>query len=461
MLELSAAALVVAYRERRLSPVEVANAALERIEAADRELNAFCLVDGDRALTEARASEARWAEGAPAGLLDGVPVAVKDILLTRGWPTLRGSKTIDPAGPWADDAPTVAALRRHGAVIPGKTTTPEFGWKGVTDSPLTGITRNPWDPARTPGGSSGGSAAALAAGMAALALGTDGGGSIRIPCGFCGLPGLKPTFGRVPAWPASPFGSVAHIGPMARTVEDLALLLDVIGRPDARDWQALPAPPGSFRDGLEAGVRGLRIAFSPDLGYARVDPEVAALVEAAAGALADLGAHVERADPGFADPRRTFDTLWWAGAGRVVAGLADTADVDPGLLAVAAAGQSIPLADYLAALADRDALAGRMSGFLGAHDLLLTPALPIPAFAAGRNLPEGWDDDAWQSWTPFTYPFNLTQQPAAVVPCGFTADGMPAGIQLVGARHADALVLRAARAYEAAHPQPTVSPRWR
>jgi aspartyl-tRNA(Asn)/glutamyl-tRNA(Gln) amidotransferase subunit A len=457
MHELSAAALVAAYREGRLSPVEVAEAVLARIAERDGELRAFCLVDGERALADARASEARWAAGEPAGLLDGVPVAVKDILLTRGWPTLRGSRTISPAGPWDDDAPAVAALRRNGAVLPGKTTTPEFGWKGVTDSPLTGITRNPWDPSRTPGGSSGGSAAALAAGMVPLALGTDGGGSIRIPCGFCGLPGIKPTYGRVPAFPASPFGAVAHVGPMARTVEDLALLLDVIGQPDPRDWQALPAH-GSFRDGMGDGVAGLRIAFSPDLGYARVDAEVAALAAAAAQAFASLGAQVERADPGFPDPRGTYDTLWSAGAGKVVAGLADTSEVDPGLLAIAAAGQAIPLGDYLAALADRDALAIRMSRFLDEWDLLLTPALPIPAFAAGRNTPDDPTDPGWPGWTPLTYPFNLSQQPAAVVPCGFTASGLPVGLQLVGPRHADALVLRACRAYEAAHPQPTVAP---
>jgi aspartyl-tRNA(Asn)/glutamyl-tRNA(Gln) amidotransferase subunit A len=455
--ELSAAQLVAAYRERRLSPVEVTEAALARIGERDGELRAFCLVDGERALAQARAAHDRWTGGAPAGLLDGVPVAVKDILLTRGWPTLRGSRTVDPAGPWEDDAPTVAALRRHGAVLAGKTTTPEFGWKGVTDSPLTGVTRNPWDPERTPGGSSGGSAAALAAGMVPLALGTDGGGSIRIPCGFCGVPGIKPTFGRVPAYPSSPFGAVAHIGPMARTVEDLALLLDVIGQPDARDWQALPAP-ASFRAGLEDGVSGLRIAFSPDLGYARVDGEVAALVDRAASGFAELGAHVERADPGFADPRATFDALWHAGAGKVVAALADTSRVDPGLLAVAAAGQAIPLRDYLAAQDARDALAIRLSRFLADWDLLLTPALPIPAFAAGRNTPDDPADPGWPAWTPFTFPFNLSQQPAAVVPCGFTADGLPVGLQLVGPRHGDALVLRAARAYEAAHPQPTVAP---
>jgi aspartyl-tRNA(Asn)/glutamyl-tRNA(Gln) amidotransferase subunit A len=261
----------------------------------------------------------------------------------------------------------------------------------------------------------------------------------------------------VPAFPASPFGTVAHVGPMARTVEDLALLLDVIGQPDPRDWQALP-PHGSFRDGLEDGVAGLRIAFSADLGSARVDPEVAALVARAASAFADLGAHVERMDPGFPDPRGTYDTLWSAGAGKVVAGLADTSEVDPGLLAIAAAGRAIPLGDYLAALADRDALAIRMSRFLDEWDLLLTPALPIPAFAAGRNTPDDPTDPGWPGWTPFTYPFNLSQQPAAVVPCGFASGGLPVGLQLVGPRHADALVLRAARAYEAAHPQPTVAP---
>jgi len=454
---LSATALLDAYRERRLSPVEVLESLLPRIERDD--VNAFCLVDGASALEEARRSEQRWRAGAPAGARDGVPVAVKDVFPTRGWPTLRGSRAIDPAGPWDDDASAVAALRRNGAVIPGKTTTPEFGWKGVTDSPLAGITRNPWDPSKTAGGSSGGSSAALAAGMVPLALGTDGGGSIRIPCGFCGLPGIKPTYGRVPAWPASPYGTVAHAGPMARTVTDVALLLDVMAEPDARDWTALPPPEHSFLDGLEAGIGGLRVAFSPDLGYVAVDPEIAAAVERAVEALEALGAHVERADPGFSDPRDIYETLWWAGAGKVVADLGDPpADVfDPGFAAIAAAGRSYALADYLAAVSRREALGIRMSRFHVEWDLLVTPTLPIPAFGAGRNVPEGWPDDGWPSWTPFTYPFNLTQQPAASVPCGFTAAGLPIGLQIVGPRYGDALVLRAARAYEAAHPQPTLS----
>jgi aspartyl-tRNA(Asn)/glutamyl-tRNA(Gln) amidotransferase subunit A len=456
----SAGELIAAYRERRLSPVEVVDAALERIARDDPVLDAFCLVDGEGARAEARRSEARWGRGTSAGTLDGVPVGVKDVFPTRGWPTLRGSRAIDPGGPWEDDAPAVAALRRHGAVLVGKTTTPEFGWKGVTDSPLEGVTRNPWDPGRTAGGSSGGSSAALAAGMVPLALGTDGGGSIRIPASFCGLPGIKPTYGRVPAWPASPFGTVAHSGPMARTVSDLALMLDVLAEPDPRDWTALPPPARSFLDGLEDGVRGLRVAFSPDLGHVTVDPEVAGAVARAAEALAALGAEVEQADPGFSDPRDIFETLWSAGAGKLVADLGDPpADVfDPGFADLAARGRSHSLADYLAAVSRRDELGIGMSRFHCDWDLLVTPTLPIPAFAAGREVPEGWPRPGWPSWTPFTYPFNLTQQPAASVPCGFTADGLPVGLQIVGPRYGDALVLRAARAYEAAHPQPTLAP---
>ena len=453
----SAAELVAAYRARERSPVEATEASLAAIAERDGELNAFCLVDGESALAEARASENRWSRGEPAGPLDGVPVGVKDLLVTRGWPTLRGSTAIDPAGPWEDDAPVVASLRRSGAVLPGKTTTPELGWKGVTDNALTGVTRNPWDPRLTPGGSSGGSAAALAAGMVPLALGTDGGGSIRIPCAFCGLPGLKPTFGRVPAWPASPFGPVSHVGPMARTVTDLALLLDVIAQPDARDWQQLPPPAGSFAEGIEDGVAGLRIAFSPELGFAAVEPEIADLVAQAASAFAALGAHVELADPGFADPRGTFDVLWSTGAARATALLPRADGIDPGLAVIAEQGRSYSGLDYLTACGERDALAIAMSRFHADWDLLMTPAMPIAAFEAGREVPEGSTDPRWPGWTPFTYPFNLTQQPAATVPCGFTSAGLPAGLQLVGPRHSDALVLRAARAYEQAHPQITVA----
>ncbi len=236
---LTATDLANAYRSRSLSPVEVTRTILARIEALNPRLNAFCLIDGEAALRDARASEARWLRGEPLGPLDGVPASIKDLILTRGWPTLRGSRTVDPAGPWDADAPATARLREAGAVLLGKTNTPEFGWRATTDSPLTGITRNPWRLDVTPGGSSGGATAAVAAGLGPLAVGTDGGGSVRIPAAFTGTVGLKAQFGRVPAYPPSPMNSVAHIGPQTRTVEDCAHLLNVLARPDVRDWTSL------------------------------------------------------------------------------------------------------------------------------------------------------------------------------------------------------------------------------
>lgn len=451
---LSATELLAAYRDKRLSPLEAVEASLARIEAHNGLLNAFCLVDGESARTAARQSEARWAKGEPLGLLDGVPVGVKDLVLTKGWPTLRGSKTIDADQPWDEDAPATARLRESGAVLLGKTTSCEFGWKGVTDSPLSGITRNPWNTERTPGGSSGGSAAAVASGMAPLAIGTDGGGSIRIPCGFTGLAGLKPSYGRVPAYPASAFGMLSHVGPMARCVADLALMLSVLARPDWRDTRALPEDGRDWRDGLEDGVAGLRIAYSADLGHVRVDDEVADLTARAARAFGDLGARLENRDPEIGHAGGCFRVLWYSGAASALRKLtaSQREPMDPGLLEVAAEGERLSALDLLGAENERAEIALGMAAFHRDYDLLLTPALPITAFEAGVEVPPGSGFARWPEWTPFSYPFNLTGQPAAVVPCGFTADGLPVGLQIVGPRHADALVLRAARAYEAVCP---------
>jgi aspartyl-tRNA(Asn)/glutamyl-tRNA(Gln) amidotransferase subunit A len=404
---LSATELLDLYRRGALSPVEATRAVLERIDAVNARTNAYCLVRADDALACARASERRWRAGEPTGLVDGVPVSIKDLLLTDGWPTRRGSLTIDEAGPWTIDAPAVARLREHGAVLLGKTTTPEFGWKGVTDSPLTGVTRNPWDPARTSGGSSGGSAAAVASGMGPLSVGTDGGGSIRIPASFCGIVGLKPTQGRVPVYPPSTFGTLSHVGPMARTVADTALLLDVIGAPDFRD-----------------------------------------------SALEARGARVSLADPGFASPRAVFDRLWYAGAARLVADIPDARRdlIEPGLAEAAEAGGRYTVLEYLQALRERSSLGIAMGAFHQTYDLLVTPTEPIVAFEAGVEVPEGLAGSRWPGWTPFSYPFNLTHQPAATVPCGFSAAGLPIGVQVVGPRHADALVLSACAAIEAALP---------
>ena len=448
---LTATELVEAFRKRSLSPVEVTRAVLERIEKWNPVLNAFCLVS-DKALDEAKASEARWSAGQPRGLLDGVPVSIKDIILTRGWPTLRGSKTVDPKGPWNEDAPATARLREHGAVILGKTTTPEFGWKGVTDSPLTGITRNPWNKAKTPGGSSGGAAAAVASGMGPLAVGTDGGGSIRIPCSFTGLFGIKASFGRVPAWPLSPFGTVAHVGPMTRSVADAALMLNVLALPDARDWHALPYEARDYRTGLDQGIADLRIAYSPNLGYAKVDAEVAAIVKKAVSVFEELGARVEEKNPGFEDPAPVFTTHWFSGAAFLMKGVKNQELVDPGLREVAAAGAKISASEILEAQLKRGALGTHMNLFHRDYDLLVTPTLSIAAFDAGKEVADKMLQDRWTDWTPFTFPFNLTQQPAASIPCGLTKAGLPVGLHLVGPRYADALVLRAARAFETARP---------
>ncbi|MER5974137.1 amidase [Streptomyces sp. NPDC002055] len=452
--DLTAVRLVEGFASGAFSPVEAARAALERIERTEPALNAFVRVDAEEALGRAAESAERWRRGEPAGLVDGVPVSVKDILLQRGAPTFRGSRTVRAEGrSWDEDAPAVARLREHGAVFLGKTTTPEFGWKGVTDSPRHGVTGNPYDPGRTAGGSSGGSAAAVAVGAGPLSLGTDGGGSVRIPAGFCGIFALKPTYGRVPNYPASPFGTLAHVGPMTRDAADAALLMDVITGPDARDWSQLGRVSGTFRDGLGGGVAGLRVAWSPDFGgRVAVDPQVAGAVRRAVERLAELGAHVEEADPGFADPVDAFHTLWFSGVARVVQhlGTEERALLDPGLREVCERGAEYSALDYLAAVDERMALGVAMGRFHERYDLLVTPTLPITAFEAGSEVPRGSGLSRWTGWTPFTYPFNLTQQPAASVPCGRDRDGLPIGVQLVAARHGDALVLRAAHAlYEA------------
>ncbi|MFE9449174.1 amidase [Streptomyces sp. NPDC006739] len=449
LTDLTAVQLLDGYRKGEFSPVEATTEALERARRIQPEVNAFVRLTEQDALAMARRSQERWRRGEPAGLVDGVPVTVKDILLLRGHPTLRGSKTIAEEGSWEEDAPSVARLREHGAVFLGKTTTPEYGWKGVTDSPLSGVTRNPRDPSRTAGGSSGGSAAAVALGAGPLSLGTDGGGSVRIPAAFCGIFGLKPTYGRVALYPASAFGTLAHVGPMTRDAADAALMLDVIGVPDARDWSALPPPPGSFTAALADGVRGLRVAYSPSLGgQVAVVPAVAAAVRRAVAALADLGAYVEEADPDFTDPVDAFHTLWFSGAARVVQNLPQErrALLDPGLREICARGGRSSALDYLAAVDVRMDLGRRMGRFHERYDLLLTPTLPVTAFEAGAEVPKGSGLKRWTGWTPFTYPFNLTQQPAATVPVGVDADGLPAGLQIVAARHRDDLVLRAAHA---------------
>jgi aspartyl-tRNA(Asn)/glutamyl-tRNA(Gln) amidotransferase subunit A len=451
--------LVRLFRSGKASPVEATRAVLRRIERLNPRYNAFCLIDPERALAAARQSEIRWSRTEPLSNIDGVPTTIKDLILTKNWPTLRGSRTVDPAQLWDEDAPATARLREAGAVIIGKTTTPEFGWKGVCDSPLTGITRNPWNSEMTSGGSSGGAAVAAAFRMGCLHLGTDGGGSIRIPAGFSGTFGFKPTFGQVPAYPLSPFGTIAHLGPLTADVADAARMLTIMSRADHRDWYALPDMQRDFSTGLDAGVAGLRIAFSATLGYVHVDAEIGKLVERAAQALTEVGAIVELRDPGFSSPFDTFKAHWYTGVVNLLRSISAEKRqyLDPGLSAIANEGERIPHIDYIVATNQRAALGHHMNVFHTSYDVLLTPTLPIPAFEVNRIAPTGTDQSNWMHWTPFSYPFNLTQQPAASIPCGFTASGLPVGLQIVAAKYRDDLVLRVARAYETLNPIKTPS----
>ncbi len=455
LADCSATELLALYRSGEASPLEATRAVLERIDRLNPILRAYSFIATENALAAAKHSEERWRRGEPCGPLDGVPTSIKDLILTRGMPTLRGSRTVDPQQPWEIDAPAAARLREAGAVLIGKTTTPEFGCKGETNSPLTGITRNPWDPSKTSGGSSGGTASAVAAGMGPLSVGTDGAGSVRIPAAFCGNVGLKPSFGRVPAYPLSPFGTVAHLGPHTMSVQDAALMLTVLAQPDARDWTSLPPDARDYRIGLDDGIRGLRIAWSPTLGYARnVDPEVAAACARAVRRLTELGAHVEAVDPGMEDPLEITCGLWFVGAWTLWNTLTaqQQAVTDPDFAAEAHLGAAFSALDVQRLVLRRGALGSHLRQFMQRFDLLITPTVAVPAFEARAAGERAMTSDAMLSWTPFSYPFNLTQQPACTVPCGLTAGGLPIGLQFVGAMFADALVLRAARAYESLRP---------
>jgi aspartyl-tRNA(Asn)/glutamyl-tRNA(Gln) amidotransferase subunit A len=442
--------LLALYRNRQLSPVEVIDQTLRRLETYESAINAFVLYDPEIALSMARASEARWHKGEPQGLLDGVPVALKDTVLTKGWPRLVGSRTIAPDQIWDEDSPVTAQLRSAGAVFFGKTTTPEFGWKPVTDSPLSGVTRNPWDIERTPGGSSGGSAAAVLAGVCPLAVGTDAGGSIRIPAAFCGIVGLKPTFGRVAVYPPSAFGDVAHVGPMARTVEDAAVMLDAVKGPASRDWHSLPDDGIPYRNRVRDGsLKGKKVALSLTLGFAEPTAAVRAAIERAAQRFAELGAIVELADPFVESPLPTFQTLALAAFWGLLRAQTPEAValMDPGLVALCRRGEAVTQEQYVGAVVKRAALGQALRQFFDRFDLLLSPTMPITAAYADPREDDLPNPNNFTSWMPYTSPFNLTKNPSCSISCGF-AGGLPIGLMVTGQLYEDLGVLQACKAYE-------------
>ena len=446
------------YRGRELSPVEVTAAVLDRIDALQPRLNAFVTVTRDRAMEQARAAERAYGDGS-AGPLAGIPLSLKDLVPTRGVRTTMGSLLHRD---WVPDfdAPVVERLLGAGGVLLGKTNTPEFGWKGETSNRVSGTTHNPWRHGRTPGGSSGGAAAAVAAGLGPIAQGSDGAGSIRIPSSFSGIFGIKPSFGLVPQYPASAVELLSHVGPMTRTVRDAALMLGVMAGADPRDPHSWSRPGDYLAQLNEAPERPeppARVAWSPDLASAPVDPEVARVTAAAAQRFGELGYEVEEASPDVGDPCGLINVLWCVGEAGVHGDRFSEVrdDLDPGLAAIIDTAHNYRALDVAGALRARLDYYHRMRTFMERYELLLTPTMPLPAFAAGLDKPDRIGEtalDAGLSWTPFTYPFNLTGQPAATVPCGFTADGLPVGLQIVGRRHADGTVLAAAAAFEAAHP---------
>ncbi|MGN8159896.1 amidase [Salinisphaera sp. RV14] len=435
------------------SPLEATRAALDRIDRFNDDVNAYVYVDREGAEQAAAESARRWGQGTQRSDIDGVPVSLKDLTEVAGMPAREGSATTGTAL-CETDAPPAARLREAGAVLLGKTNTPEFGWKAVTDNRVFGATCNPWDTRLTPGGSSGGAAAAAALNMGVLHQGGDSGGSIRIPAAFTGVFGLKPSFGWVPQWPPSKMATLSHIGPITRHPRDAARMLNVIGRYDFRDPYAKRGQPNDWGEDLACDLRGLRIAYSKDLGYAQVDPQIAARVAEAAEKLEALGAEIVEIHPGFSSPIEVFRRLWFT-ASLAVWAQCDEATrqlLDPGLVRNARKAERWSALDLFQAFDQRAKLTQQLEHFNQDYHLLMTPSVPIEPFEINHEVPPGSDMTDWEEWAPFSYPFNISQQPAASIPCGFTDSGLPVGFQLAGGMFDDIRVLRAANAYLDAYP---------
>jgi aspartyl-tRNA(Asn)/glutamyl-tRNA(Gln) amidotransferase subunit A len=452
-----ASELASLIRRKKVSPVEVVGAALDRIAKVNPKLNAFVTLTADEALREARAAErALMRTKARLGALHGVPFGVKDLVITKGVRTTFGTPLYRDNVP-TEDAPIVERMKAAGAIMLGKTNTPTLGWIGCTHNLLFGATRNPWNLERTPGGSSGGASAAVAAGLGPLHIGTDGGGSIRIPASFAGIFGFKPSYGRIPNFPPSGSWNVSHVGPMTRTVRDAALMMSVCAGPDERDQYSLPANGTDYVKGIGGRIKGLRVAYADELGFVEaLDPEVRATCAKAAKVFRELGCRVETVNPGWPSPMDCFVRTFAAGlAVRLAPYLPERrAEIDSGLLPIVERALAQGPTDYIQAWLERLGWWAHPRSLFAKYDLLVTPTVACPPFAPDLDTPPGVAGKrvSFYGWLPYTFPFNMTGQPAGSVPCGFTRDGLPIGLQIVGRRYADVTVLRACAAFERARP---------
>lgn len=448
--------LADAVRAKKLSAVEITTAVLNRAAALEPRLNAFAYLAAEEAMGAAEAADRALANGEPIGPLHGVPATIKDHEAVRGMPMEYGTYLRRGEVAAADGA-MVARLRKAGAIILGKTTTPEFGWKGVSQSPLTGVTHNPWKLGLNAGASSAGAGVGAAAGYGPLHQGSDGAGSIRMPAHFCGVFGLKPSYGRVPQSPIAPSDYSVHLGPLTRTVADAALMLKVMAGPHPDDHSSLEAPPADYSRHLGRRPSAPRIAYSPDLGHARVDPEVADLVRKAVEAFeSDLGWRVEQVKTPWGPKGPALARFFWpAHYTRHADRIAEFRDrMDPGFVACIEAGLRVTMVDYQKTRIAKYAYCAEIHHFFEDWDFLLTPAVCVAAFPAELLQPPHWPQHPWDwmSWAEFSYPFNLSQNPAASIPCGFTKDGLPVGLQIVGRRFDDLGVLQMSAAFESARP---------
>jgi aspartyl-tRNA(Asn)/glutamyl-tRNA(Gln) amidotransferase subunit A len=448
--------LAGAIRAKQLSAVEVTSTVLERITALEPKLNAFAYLAAEEAMDAATQADGALARGESLGPLHGIPVTIKDLEPVRGMPFSSGTYLRHGEIAPADNA-VVTRLRSAGAIILGKTTTPEFGWKGVSQSPVTGITHNPWKLGLNAGASSSGAGVGAAAGYGPLHQGSDGAGSIRMPAHFCGVFGLKPTYGRVPQSPMAPSDNTVHLGPLTRNVADAALLLKVMAGRHPDDMSSLEALPADYPALFASRPRAPRIAYSPDLGHARVDPDVAELVRKAVAAFeTDLGWRVEQVKTPWGPKGPELARFFWpAHFQRHADRIPELRDrMDPGFIACIEAGSHITMSDYQKKRLVKYAYCAEIHHFFEDWDFLLTPAVSVAAFPAERLQPAHWPQHPWDwlSWAEFSYPFNLSQNPAASIPCGFTAEGLPVGLQIVGRRCDDLGVLQMSAAFEAVRP---------